>query len=363
MGSIIRQDVLLLPIAETGNFWYTVIMKCLMDTKNWKRGQQFLGSKFPIIAGAMTWISDSNLVKKVSAAGGFGCLAAGKMPADLLENELNCLLQGNFNYGVNLITIAPAYQDHLDLVTRLKVPYVIFAGSFPRKEEIQKAKKSGAKVLCFASTDSIAQRMIDYGADALILEGSEAGGHIGHVSTIVLLQQVLFKFDQVPVFIAGGIATGKMIAHLFLMGAAGVQLGTIFAMSKESPAHIKFKQRYQKARSREAMATPQYDSSLPVVSVRAIKNKGTEDFGRLQLTLLQQLKENKISRQAAQYEVENFWIGALRRAVVDGDIANGSLMAGQSVGLIDKIESIEAIVNRLIADASSEYQQIMNTGE
>ena len=174
------------------------------------------------------------------------------------------------------------------------MPYIVFAGSFPRQEEVRIAKASGAKVLCFASNDSIAERMIDYGADALILEGSEAGGHIGHVSTIVLIQQVLFHYPQLPVFVAGGIATGKMIAHLLLMGAAGVQMGTIFAMAEESPAHPKFKERFRKARAREAFATPQYSSALPVVAVRALKNKGSEEFGRLQLELIQKLERGEI---------------------------------------------------------------------
>jgi len=197
--------------------------------------------------------------------------------------------------------------------------------------------------------------MIDYGTDALILEGSEAGGHIGHVSTIVLIQQVLFNFPDIPIFVAGGIATGKMMSHLFMMGASGVQMGTIFAMSEESPAHPVFKEKYIKARSREAMSTPQYDSALPVVAVRALKNQGMENFGKLQLELLQKLKEDKISRIDAQYEVENYWMGALRKAVVDGDIKSGSLMAGQSVGLINEIKSVKNIISDLVAEAEAEF--------
>ncbi len=248
-----------------------------MKIKNerfWKKGKDFLNVEVPIIAGAMTWLSDSKLVKAVSDAGGFGVLAAGNMPVELLEKEIKTLNNDKANFAVNLIVIAPNYMEHLKKAIELNVKYIVFAGSFPRKEEVKLAKESGAKVITFASTESIAQRMIDYGADALILEGSEAGGHIGHVSTIVLLQQVLFNFsDKIPIFVAGGIATGKMIAHLLLMGASGVQLGTVFAMSEESPAHIKFKERYKRANAREAIATPRYDSALPVVSVRAIYNK------------------------------------------------------------------------------------------
>lgn len=333
-------------------------MKTLKELKNWKRGQDFLGVEYPIISGAMTWISDSKLVKAVNDAGGLGVLAGGNMPPELLEKEIKTLKNQNTHYAVNLITIAPNYPAHLDVVAKQNVPIVFFAGSFPRKSEIEIAKNSGAKTICFASTRSIAKQMIEYGADALVLEGSEAGGHIGHVSTTVLLQQVLFNFPQIPIFVAGGIATGKMIAHLFLMGAAGVQMGTIFAMAEESPAHIKFKERFKKARSREAFATPQYDSSLPVVAVRALKNKGTAEFGKLQLELLQKLKNNEISRVDAQYKVEEYWVGALRRAVIDGDIESGSLMAGQSVGLVNEIKSVKQIILDLTADAEKEITAV-----
>jgi len=216
-------------------------MTNLKDLKFWKKGQEFLGVEYPIISGAMTWISDSKLVKAVSDAGGLGVLAGGNMPVELLKEEINILKEAGIQYAVNLITLAPNYMAHLELAAEMKVPIVFFAGSFPRKSEIQIAKQAGAKTVCFASTESIAERMINYGADALVLEGSEAGGHIGHVSTIVLIQQVLFNFPQVPIFVAGGLATGRIMAHLFLMGACGAQFDTIFAMAEESPAHPKFK--------------------------------------------------------------------------------------------------------------------------
>lgn len=333
-------------------------MSKLTEMKHWKRGTEFLGIEYPIICGAMTWISDSNLVKAVSAAGGLGVLAAGNMPSELFCKEIEILKESGLPFAVNLITIAPNYHEHLKCVAALGVPAVFFAGSFPRKPEIKIAHDAGAKVLCFASTESIANRMIEYGADALVLEGSEAGGHIGHVSTLVLLQQVLFKFPQIPIIAAGGIATGKMMAHLFLMGACGVQMGTIFAMAEESPAHPVFKERFKKARSREAFATPQYDSALPVVGVRALKNKGTEEFGKLQLNLLQKLKKGEITRIKAQYEVEEYWAGALRKAVQDGDIDHGSLMAGQSVGLVNEVKPVKQIILDLTAEAEQEIETV-----
>ena len=326
--------------------------------KYWQRGRDFLKVEYPLIAGAMTWISTSGLVRAVADAGAFGVLAAGNMPAEVLEQEVRTLQKNPCNFAVNLITIAPNYLAHLEKVASWRVPYIVFAGSFPRQEEVRVAKESGAKVLCFASNDSIAERMIAYGADALILEGSEAGGHIGHVSTIVLIQQVLFHYPQLPVFVAGGIATGRMIAHLLLMGAAGVQMGTIFAMAEESPAHPAFKERFRKARAREAFATPQYSSSLPVVAVRALKNKGSEEFGRLQLELIQKLERGEIHRTEAQYEVEKYWVGALRRAVQEGDVEMGSLMAGQSVGLIHETKPVKDIVKGLVLEAEETFSSV-----
>ncbi|MBE0712733.1 MAG: nitronate monooxygenase [Candidatus Aminicenantes bacterium] len=322
-------------------------------SKHWNKGREFLGVRYPLLCGAMTWISDSRLVRTVGEAGAFGVLAAGNMPVENLEAEVKAVQAADpaIPFAVNLITIAPNYLAHLKKLADMGVPYIVFAGSFPKKGDVQMAKASGAKVMCFASTGSIAARMIDYGTDALILEGSEAGGHIGHVSTVVLIQEVLFRFDQVPVFVAGGVATGRMIAHLLLMGAAGVQMGTVFAMSEECRAHPAFKERFRRARSREAMATPEYDSSLPIVSVRAIKNKGTEDFGKLQLDLLRKIKDGEIGRVEAQYQVEKYWIGALRRAVEDGDVDHGSLMAGQCVGLIDEVKPVRVIIEELVREA------------
>ena len=327
-----------------------------------KRGAEFLGSRYPILCGAMTWVSEPKLVSAVCNNGCFGCIAGGNAPTDILAKQIEetrSLTKGNF--GVNLITIAPSYKSHLAMLADLHVPYIIFAGSFPRESEIAAAKATGAKVLCFASTISIADRMIRFGADAIILEGSEAGGHIGHVSSMILIQQLLFKYaDTVPIFIAGGVATGKMMAHLLMMGAAGVQLGTRFVMTEECLVHPKFKEVFLKANARDAIATPQYDSKLPVVAVRALKNKGMQQFGALQLRLLRELEAGTIHRQQAQEEVEKFWVGALRKAAVDGDVDNGSLMAGQAVGLMDKITPISDLVLELLNDANKELITVKN---
>jgi enoyl-[acyl-carrier protein] reductase II len=319
------------------------------------RGRDFLGVEVPIMCGAMTWISESSLVSLMSNLGAFGCLAAGNMPPDEFEAEVKRTqeLTGR-PFAANLITIAPNYTAHLEILCAAKLSHIVFAGSIPRRTEVEAARKSGARVLCFASNPSIARRMIDYGADGLILEGSEAGGHIGHVSTAVLLQDVLFEFGpQVPIFVAGGIATGRMIGHLGLMGASGAQLGTRFVVAEECSAHARFKEVFIKARSREAIATPQYSSKLPVVAVRALNNPAMDEFGRLQLQLIGRLDAGELNRQDAQYEVEKYWVGSLREGAVDGNVERGSLMAGQSVGLIDKVQPLREILADLVADADS----------
>ena len=327
-----------------------------------KRGSDFLNCKYPIICGAMTWVSEPGLVAAVCNNGCFASLAGGNAPVEILRQQIQQTKDlTDKPFAVNLITIAPAYRDHLAMLKEMKMPYIVFAGSFPKEKEIEIAKESGAKVMCFASTLSIAERMIRFGADAIILEGSEAGGHIGHVSAMVLLQQVLFQVsEKIPVFVAGGIATGKMMAHMFMMGASGVQLGTRFVMTDECCAHPKFKDAFMRAEARDAVSTPQYDSKLPVVAVRSLRNKGLANFGALQLRLLKEMHEGIIHREQAQAEVEKYWVGALRKAVVDGDVEYGSLMAGQSVGLAKDILPVKALIDRLLSEASDELDNVKN---
>jgi len=330
-----------------------------LSERFFRKGGEFLQVRYPFIAGAMTWVSEPGLVSAVCNAGGFACLAGGNSPVELLEKQIHDTRSlTDKPFGVNLITIAPAYPGHLELVSAMKLPYVIFAGSFPREKEVRKARDSGARVLCFASEYSIAERMLGYGADGLILEGSEAGGHVGYVSLVVLLQQVLFRVPDTPIFAGGGIATGRMAAHLFLMGAAGVQMGTRFAVAEESVAHPRFKERFLKAKAREAVATPQYDSRLHVVAVRAIKNRAHDLFGRLQLDLIRKIDEDAIARTEAQAQIEEFWVGALRKAVIEGDVEDGSLMAGQSVGLVDRIQPVSEIMKELVEETEAELQRV-----
>jgi enoyl-[acyl-carrier protein] reductase II len=330
----------------------------LIDTF-FEKGREFLGCQYPIMCGAMTWVSDPKLVSAMGNAGGFGLLAGGNTPVDIFEEQIIATQElTDRPFGVNLITLAPVYESQLELVCKLGCPFVVFAGSIPKKSEIEKAKRCGARVICFASTAPLAHSLIDRGADALILEGSEAGGHIGPVALSVLIQQILFSVDSVPIFIAGGIATGRMMAHLLMMGAAGIQMGTRFIMAEECAAHPEFKETFRKAKAKDAMATPQFDSRLPVIPVRALKNEGSIKFGKLQLELLSKLDTNLIDRHEAQYKVEEFWAGALRQAVIEGDVAKGSLMAGQSVGLVDKIQPLKEIMGEMINDAEAELQRL-----
>ena len=322
-------------------------------------GRQFLGCKIPIMCGAMTWVSDPVLVSHMGRCGGFGLLAGGNAPVDVLQDQIEETRSlSDRPFGVNLITIAPAYRDQLKMVCEMGCHVVVFAGSIPKDNEIQQAKDSGARVICFAPTEQLAMKLIKMGTDALVLEGSEAGGHIGPVSLTVLIQQILFQVDSVPIFVAGGIATGRMMAHLLMMGAAGIQMGTRFVMSEECAVHPQFKETFRRAKARDAVATPQFDSRLPVIPVRALKNVGTHEFAKLQLDLIRKLENNTIDRMEAQYEVERFWMGALKNAVVDGDMKQGSLMAGQSVGLADKILPLQGIFDELVNDAEAEIQRL-----
>jgi enoyl-[acyl-carrier protein] reductase II len=189
------------------------------------------------------------------------------------------------------------------------------------------------------------------GADALVIEGMEAGGHIGPVSTSVLAQEILPVIRDVPVFVAGGIGRGEAILSYLEMGAAGVQLGTRFVCATESIAHANFKKAFIRAAARDAVPTVQLDPRFPVIPVRALINKGTERFLDKQREMIGRVERGDIELKAAQLEIEHFWAGALRRAVIDGDVESGSIMAGQSVGMVNSEQSTADIIAELIDQA------------
>ena len=331
-----------------------------ISSQFFKRGCDFLGSDLPFLCGGMTWVSDPTLVAAVSNAGGFAALACGNAPVEVIEQQISDTRDLTSRpFAVNLITLSPLFKEQLAAACRANVTHIVLAGGLPRPDAIAAAKASGAKVLCFAAADSIAKIMVKNGTDALIIEGMESGGHIGVVTTTILIQEILFQYaEQLPVFVAGGIATGRLAAHLFMMGAAGIQFGTLFAMSQESCAHPALKKAYAEAAGRDAVATPILDNRFVVPSVRALKNKGLEEFTRLQLDLIPKLDSGAVTKIEAAHQLENFWMGALRRAVLEGDTERGSMMAGQSVGLLHDSLPCTDILARLSSDTEAELARV-----
>lgn len=326
--------------------------------KLWSRGTEFLGTKYSIMAGAMSWVSEHNLVSAISNAGGFGVLACGSMGTDLLRKEIKLTKEKtNKPFGVNLITMHPEIMELSKVCIDEKVSHVVLAGGLPKASYISLLKEEGIKILCFAPTLSLAKRMIKFGADALIIEGMEAGGHIGAVSTAVLAQEILPHIDEVPVFVAGGIGRGEMIVNYLRMGASGCQLGTRFVCANESIAHKKFKEFFIKANARDAVVSVQVDPEFSVIPVRALSNKATSYFMQAQREAISKYREGSLSKSDAQLEIEKFWAGALRRAVVEGDIENGSVMAGQSVGMVSKEQSASEIIEELVSQSETALKE------
>jgi enoyl-[acyl-carrier protein] reductase II len=312
------------------------------------RGAAFFGTHYAIMGGAMSWVSERHLVSALSNAGAFGVIACGAMePPRLAEEIAGTQALTSKPFGVNLITMHPRLDQLVDTCLAAKVSHIVFAGGIPPGTAIKKAKDGGAKVVCFAPALALAKRLIRAGADALVIEGSEAGGHIGPVSLTVLAQEILPHIRDVPVFVAGGIGRGEAILSYLEMGAAGVQLGTRFVCARESIAHPNFKQAFIRGNARDAMPTIQLDESFPVIPVRALQNEGTKRFLEHQAATIRRFKSGELTKEAAQLDIEHFWAGALRRAVMDGDVENGSLMAGQSVGMVTQEQSAAEIIAEL----------------
>jgi enoyl-[acyl-carrier protein] reductase II len=319
------------------------------------RGAAFLGCDVALMCGAMSWVSERNLVAAISNAGGFGVIACGAMTPALLDAEIaGTKALTSRSFGVNLITMHPDLNALIDVCASHGVGHVVLAGGLPPGGAVERIKASGAKLICFAPAVSLAKKLVRSGVDALVIEGMEAGGHIGPVSTSVLAQEILPVIAaDVPVFVAGGIGRGEAVAAYLEMGAAGAQLGTRFVCATESIAHPAFKKAFMRASARDAVATVQVDPRLPVIPVRALKNAGTEAFAAKQREVAQSLDEGRVAMAEAQLQIEHYWAGALRRAVIDGDIENGSLMAGQSVGMVTREEPVQSIIDTLMAEAAS----------
>ncbi|MCB2081185.1 MAG: nitronate monooxygenase [Hyphomicrobiales bacterium] len=328
-----------------------------MDTLDtlWHRGTEFLGTRYAILAGAMSWVSERHLVAAISNAGGFGIIACSAMSPDLLREEIKATQTlTDKPFGVNLITMHPELEALVEVCRECHVSHVVLAGGLPKTETIRTIK-SFAKVVCFAPAVVIARKLVRAGADALVIEGMEAGGHVGPVATSVLAQEILpfmqEHHPEIPVFVAGGIGRGEAIAAYLEMGAAGCQLGTRFVCATESIAHPAFKQAFIKASARDATLSVQLDAEFPVIPVRALENDATRSFLNAQQEAIAAFRSGKLSKEEAQLQIEHFWAGALRRAVKDGDVAQGSLMAGQSVGMVTREQPMQEIIDELVTQA------------
>lgn len=320
-----------------------------------RRGAELLGCDVAIMGGAMSWISERHLVSAISNAGGFGVIACGAMGPELLDSEIKATRERTDRpFGVNLITMHPELSELIRVCGDNGVGHVVLAGGLPPRGAIEQIKSTGAKLICFAPAVSFARKLVRSGVDALVIEGMEAGGHIGPVSTSVLAQEILPHLAaEIPIFIAGGIGHGGLIAAYLEMGASGVQLGTRFVCAHECIAHPNFKAAFIRASARDAVTSVQIDPRLPVIPVRALRNREMESFARKQREVADLLDRGEIEMGEAQLQIEHYWAGALKRAVIDGDVETGSVMAGQSVGMVKDEKPVADIVAQLMEEAAS----------
>ncbi len=270
--------------------------------KLWRRGSAFLGCPYAIMGGAMTWVSERHLVAAISNGGGFGVIASGSMTPELLSAEIaGTAGLTERPFGVNLITMHPQLMELIDVCLDHKVGHIVLAGGLPPGGAIQRMKQGGAKLMCFAPALVLAKKLVRSGADALIIEGMEAGGHIGPVATSVLAQEILPEIRDVPVFVAGGIGRGEAIVGYLEMGASGVQLGTRFVCATESIAHPRFKQAFIRASARDAVPSMQLDARFPVIPVRALANAATKRFLETQRAVVDRFNRGEVDQKAASW--------------------------------------------------------------
>ncbi|MDW7670750.1 MAG: enoyl-[acyl-carrier-protein] reductase FabK [Bacillota bacterium] len=302
-----------------------------------------LNIQVPIIQGGMAWVATAKLAAAVSNAGGLGIVAAGNAPAEVVEAEIiKARKLTDKPFGVNVMLLSPFIDEVVDVVCRQQVPVVTTGAGNPGKY-MDRLKAYGAQVIPVVPSVAMAKRMERSGADALIVEGTEAGGHIGELTTMALVPQVV-KAVKIPVIAAGGMADGKGLLAALSLGAQAVQMGTRFVCSIECEAHDAYKQTLVKAGDRDAIVTAR-SSGHPV---RVIKNKLTRELLRLE-------KEG-----ASQEEMEKLGVGRLRMAVQDGDMENGSVMSGQIAGLIQDVLPCETIIQQVMEEARQQLE-ILNS--
>ena len=305
----------------------------------------------------MTWVSERHLVAAISNAGGFGVLACGSMTPDLLAAEIEGTKERTDKpFGVNLIIMHEYLDALIDVCVEHRVGHIVLAGGLPGRAIMARVKDGGAKLLAFAPSLGVAKKLVRSGADALVIEGMEAGGHIGPVATSVLAQEILpfmsKNMPDLPIFVAGGIGHGEAIAAYLNMGAAGIQMGTRFVCATESVAHPSFKKAFIRGHARDAVPSVQIDPAFKVIPVRALPNDATKAFTQMQIDTIASYRKGEMTFEAASLAIEHFWAGALKKAAIDGDVENGSLMAGQSVGLVEKEQPVAEILNELVDQAS-----------
>ena len=297
------------------------------------RVSTLLGIEHPIIQGGMAWTATAELSAAVSNAGGLGVIGAGHMPTDLLREQIRLAKElTDRPFGVNLMLLTPHIDDIVQMVVDERVPMVTTGAGNPGKY-MAALKNAGIKVIPIVPSVALAKRMESIGADAIIGEGMEAGGHIGELTTMVLIPQLVDAVD-VPVIAAGGIADGRGVAAAFALGAEGVQLGTRFMCAEECTIHPSVKEQVLKAKDRDTVVTGR-STGHPV---RVLKNK-----------LARQIME--LDRENRAEEIETLGAGKLALAMRQGDVEMGSLMAGQSAAMVCRIESAADIVSELVRDA------------
>lgn len=296
---------------------------------------KLLDIKYPIIQGGMAWVATHELAVAVSEGGGLGIIAAGNLPPEIVRKEIRKAKRlTNKPFGVNIMLMSPYAEDIVGIICEERVPVVTTGAGNPAKF-IRKFKEFGTKVIPVVPTISLAKRLEKQGVDALIVEGTEAGGHIGELTTMALIPQVVDKVN-IPVIAAGGIADGRGFLAALSLGAEGVQLGTRFVCSTECKAHDNFKEKILKAKDRGTVVIGRNAG----YSTRALKNKFTKKYLEME------------KKDATVGELESFTVGRLKMAVTKGDIENGSVMAGQISGLIKKVKPCKDIIEDIIDEAN-----------
>ncbi|NLP17483.1 MAG: enoyl-[acyl-carrier-protein] reductase FabK [Firmicutes bacterium] len=295
---------------------------------------ELLEIEYPILQGGMAWVATAELAAAVSNAGGLGIIGAGNMPPELLEQEIQrAKAYTNRPFGVNVYYLSPHVDGIIETVIRAKIPVIVTGAGNPGKH-IPGLRAIGARVIPVVPSVALAKRLTRLGVDAVIAEGMEAGGHIGELTTMALVPQIVDAVD-VPVIAAGGIADGRGLAAALALGAQGVQIGTRFVCARECTVHPNFKNKILQARDRDTVVT----GASTGHPVRILKNRFSREF--------KQWEDSGLPRE----ELEALGIGKLRMAAQDGDVINGSVMAGQIAGLIQKEMSAAEIIKEIIIGA------------